>query len=310
MADNGRGIPPDDYATLALKYHTSKLHTFEDLQARCASCLHRLHLPRTTWPCLGAANDVDLCTGVFAAVERAWSTGTAGSLCVRRCGVLPRPRRAGVRRALPRAAQELSTFGFRGEALSSLCALAEVAVVTRTAEQQVRGQRRPDAGRGPCRLRSAGRRSALLGAGLQRRRLLARCPKRVVAISASAATGAPPVRLRFRVGRAGLRWALELAGELWPRRRTRGCWQPHAQPCAQVGSSLEYDREGRLAKQSLAARAPGTTVALRNLFAPLPVRHKVRRLQLGQVCSGSEQDPELTGLLCVGFAAASRAPPS
>ena len=32
--------------------------------------------------------------------------------------------------------QELSTFGFRGEALSSLCAVADVSVVTRTAGQE------------------------------------------------------------------------------------------------------------------------------------------------------------------------------
>ena len=32
----------------------------------------------------------------------------------------------------------LHTFGFRGEALSSLCAVSEVAVVTRTADQEVR----------------------------------------------------------------------------------------------------------------------------------------------------------------------------
>lgn len=37
-------------------------------------------------------------------------------------------------RPLP-LAQGLSTFGFRGEALSSLCAVAEVSVTTRTAEQ-------------------------------------------------------------------------------------------------------------------------------------------------------------------------------
>ena len=33
--------------------------------------------------------------------------------------------------------QELATFGFRGEALSSLCAVADVSVVTRTVEQDV-----------------------------------------------------------------------------------------------------------------------------------------------------------------------------
>lgn len=33
----------------------------------------------------------------------------------------------------------VQTFGFRGEALSSLCALADVSVVTRTAQDEVRG---------------------------------------------------------------------------------------------------------------------------------------------------------------------------
>ena len=33
--------------------------------------------------------------------------------------------------------QELGTFGFKGEALSSLCVLAEVEVVTHTADETV-----------------------------------------------------------------------------------------------------------------------------------------------------------------------------
>ena len=75
-------------------------------------------------------------------------------------------------------AQELGTFGFRGEALSSLCALAEVAVVTRTAEMA-----------------------------------------------------------------AGVR--------------------------------LAYDQAGAVLSQASAPRAVGTTVAVRDLFKPLPVRYKV-----------------------------------
>lgn len=43
---------------------------------------------------------------------------------------------------VPLPSQELATFGFRGEALSSLCAVADVSIVTRTAEQA----RRPAAG--------------------------------------------------------------------------------------------------------------------------------------------------------------------
>ena len=75
--------------------------------------------------------------------------------------------------------QDLSTFGFRGEALSSLCALADVSVVTRTAD-----------------------------------------------------------------GAAGVR--------------------------------LTYDHAGKLTGTAATARAPGTTVAVRELFKPLPVRFKAR----------------------------------
>ncbi|XP_022091474.1 mismatch repair endonuclease PMS2-like [Acanthaster planci] len=43
---------------------------------------------------------------------------------------------------------------------------------------------------------------------------------------------------------------------------------------ASVGSRLEYDHNGRLIKQTLCPRQPGTTVTLQNLFSTLPVRHK------------------------------------
>lgn len=32
VADNGRGVQPKDYEALALKYHTSKLSQFNDLE--------------------------------------------------------------------------------------------------------------------------------------------------------------------------------------------------------------------------------------------------------------------------------------
>jgi DNA mismatch repair protein PMS2 len=63
LADNGHGVKPADYEALMLKYHTSKLSSFDELE-------------------------------------------------------------------------NLSSFGFRGEALSSLCAVADVSVVTRTAEEE------------------------------------------------------------------------------------------------------------------------------------------------------------------------------
>ncbi|GLI71001.1 hypothetical protein VaNZ11_016117 [Volvox africanus] len=104
VADNGLGVPPADYQALTLKYHTSKISSFDDLTS-------------------------------------------------------------------------VSTYGFRGEALSSLCAVSELSVVTRTAEQA-------------------------------------------------------------------------------------------------TGVRLEYDHEGLLTCQSPAPRAVGTTVAVKNLFATMPVRHK------------------------------------
>lgn len=73
--------------------------------------------------------------------------------------------------------QELNTFGFRGEALSSLCALANVSIVTRQ------------------------------------------------------------------------------EGET-------------------VGARLEFDHQGSLRQTVSAARSPGTTVCIKDIFKPLPVRYK------------------------------------
>ncbi|MCO5610850.1 hypothetical protein L7F22_065092 [Adiantum nelumboides] len=64
VADNGCGVSPDNYQALMLKYHTSKISDFADLQS-------------------------------------------------------------------------LSSFGFRGEALSSLCALGDLSIVTRTKNEPV-----------------------------------------------------------------------------------------------------------------------------------------------------------------------------
>ncbi|KAL6769122.1 MLH2 [Auxenochlorella protothecoides x Auxenochlorella symbiontica] len=104
VADNGTGVSPADYEALTLKYHTSKISQFTDLQG-------------------------------------------------------------------------LSSYGFRGEALSSLCTVADVSVVTRT------------------------------------------------------------------------------AGEA-------------------AGTRLDFDERGRLVGRAAVPRAVGTTVAVRNLFARLPVRHR------------------------------------
>lgn len=80
----------------------------------------------------------------------------------------------------PCCSQALHTFGFRGEALSSLAALGDLSVITRTADQA-------------------------------------------------------------------------------------------------AANRLEFDRDGHLTSTTPVARAVGTTVALKELFAPLPVRRQVRR---------------------------------
>lgn len=68
VIDNGDGIAPDNYESLALKHYTSKLRSYSDLES-------------------------------------------------------------------------VTTFGFRGEALSSLCALSDVHVITATADEAPKGTR-------------------------------------------------------------------------------------------------------------------------------------------------------------------------
>lgn len=36
VADNGKGVPQEDHAALALKYHTSKISQFQDLEVTAA----------------------------------------------------------------------------------------------------------------------------------------------------------------------------------------------------------------------------------------------------------------------------------
>lgn len=43
---------------------------------------------------------------------------------------------------------------------------------------------------------------------------------------------------------------------------------------AKVGHRLEYDHHGKITKKSCTARQQGTTVILKDIFQPLPVRHK------------------------------------
>ena len=51
VADNGNGVPAEDYQALTLKYHTSKISNFDDLsvsartsRGTCAMMLRLLHL--------------------------------------------------------------------------------------------------------------------------------------------------------------------------------------------------------------------------------------------------------------------------
>ena len=43
-----------------------------------------------------------------------------------------------------------------------------------------------------------------------------------------------------------------------------------------VGARLEFDHQGQLKQSIAAARSPGTTVCVKDIFKPLPVRHKVQ----------------------------------
>jgi hypothetical protein len=44
VADNGKGVPPEDHAALALKYHTSKISQFQDLEVTPAAELSIFHI--------------------------------------------------------------------------------------------------------------------------------------------------------------------------------------------------------------------------------------------------------------------------
>lgn len=92
VSDNGSGIQASDWEAVGLKYHTSKLSAFEDLQVGggfvVCGCV---------WVCL-------------------W-------VCTHYACPIPHP-------------QHVGTFGFRGEAISSLCAVAQVSIITKTAHAE------------------------------------------------------------------------------------------------------------------------------------------------------------------------------
>ena len=60
---------------------------------------------------------------------------------------------------------------------------------------------------------------------------------------------------------------------------------PAAHPAA-AAQRLTYGRDGAIAGQEAAARAVGTTVAVRDLFKCLPVRHKVRTVWMTSRAGG------------------------
>lgn len=147
IADNGGGVDAANHQSLTLKYHTSKLQQFSDLQVSLCS-FAVTHLCDTTTPATP--------TSAFAKLLLWFHE-----------------------QQLLYSLQEVSTFGFRGEALSSLCALATITITTRT-------------------------------------------------------------------------------------------------PSTNPAQRLTYDHTGSLMGTAPAARAVGTTVAVKDLFKTLPVRHKVQ----------------------------------
>jgi hypothetical protein len=52
----------------------------------------------------------------------------------------------------------------------------------------------------------------------------------------------------------------------------------------EVGSRIEFDPQGTLVSTSPCARAQGTTVTVKGLFKPLPVRHKVSIKSFCSMC--------------------------
>ena len=133
IADDGSGVSKANLEGLALRHHTSKFSTIDDLQV-CVNCVSQR-------------------SGRFTGATDGFNSPFADL-------------------------QTLASFGFRGEALNSLCAVSELMVTTRT------------------------------------------------------------------------------AGDV-------------------VGSRVTYNSSGQISSQMSIARAKGTTVALRELFKPLPVRRKV-----------------------------------
>lgn len=71
VADNGSGVPPEDYQSLTLKYHTSKISNFDDLSVRgTGGGAKRARRWRTTAG-TQAHTTADMCSGIM----RGWGQG-------------------------------------------------------------------------------------------------------------------------------------------------------------------------------------------------------------------------------------------
>jgi len=143
VSDNGSGVKEEDYQALTLKYHTSKLQQFTDLTvcAMCAMCVlsgcqhactHHTQCTHTRTHTMIHIHKHTR-THAHTHAHTHYNTHTQTHTHAR----THTHAHTHTTIHIHKHTQALGTFGFRGEALSSLCALAELSVVTRTASQDV-----------------------------------------------------------------------------------------------------------------------------------------------------------------------------
>ena len=145
----------------------------------------------------------------------------------------------------------LTTFGFRGEALSSLCALADLTVITRP-------RPRPAGGGGG----GSGAEAGGAAAAGEPEAEASREPLEgiyMTLVQGRAGCSSPPPALTIicfaRLPAPGIRMGPAAA---W--------FSSFLPPQALAGARVEYDKSGAVAFVAPAARAPGTTVVLKDLF--------------------------------------------